>query len=302
VAIDEIRLGKLVPAETVKIDHKQDLGIVTGYKQKVKGRIVNVWTPEQIVHVRFTQVASSYFGLSMIAPVYPAVAHLRMIQLNLLKVIKRYSSPKILWPVAGTDEDRRNWGSKIDQFEVDEDFVAAPEVVAAVKELKMDPSGRYDNYMRLIKDEVQTGLMVPSLPNLRNATQASAVKMVEFYQQKIHMVQNIMKRVLEEQVFTPILEPYEGKPGFGEIPKCNFGMPRSGLEDIKVSDIAMLANINVGVLQPVQAIMLLRRLGVPIEDVPKGQSEAQEGIRGRLGRLWRVRSGSREYKVERLAE
>jgi len=241
---------------------RDEHGMVLGYLQKVGTNKV-AFTTQEILHLKFCQLTSSAYGTGLVASVYFTIADLNKIDDDMTKIIKRYGAPKIVWklPSGSSDEYMTEFQASLENVGPDQDFISTQDVAHEV--IAMDPRGRFDNYISLLNEKVQSGLKTPLLSYLRNATEASAKVMLDYYQQHVAIIQRYLKRAIETEIFKVFLEGELGEVGPKAVPKVNWGMPRTGLEDIKIGDIAGL--VQTGTITPNQAQNLLRRLGVPLE-------------------------------------
>jgi hypothetical protein len=175
--------------------------------------------PEEIIHFKFTPVSSSAYGLSMIAPVYDTINQLNQLDKNMLKIVKRYASPKIIWKFASgaSNEEMNAFADFLDTLPVDRDPIITDNVTSEV--ITIDPRGRFENYLAMLNEKVQTGLKTPLLSYLRNATEASATVMLEYYKERIEMIRRYMKRTVEREVFEPLVRD----AGLSETPRLNWG-------------------------------------------------------------------------------
>jgi hypothetical protein len=71
-----------------------------------------------------------------------------------------------------------------------------------------------------------------------------------------------------------------------EVPKLTWGMQRTGVEKLTAGDVARL--VQVASITPAQSQVLLRKMGVPLEDVPNdpdvggNMKQPQPGPFGRM--------------------
>jgi len=249
---------------------RDEHGTVLGYLQKVGTKKV-AFNSREILHLKFCQLTSSAYGTGLVASVYLTIAGLNKIDDDMTKIIKRYGAPKIVWklPSGSSDEYMTEFQASLENVGPDQDFISTQDVNHEV--IAMDPRGRYDNYIALLNEKVQSGLKTPLLSYLRNATEASAKVMLEYYQQHVGIIQRYLKRQIETEIFKVFLEGELENVDPSIVPKVNWGIPRTGLEGIRIGDIAGL--VQTATITPKQAQNLLRRLGVPIE------SETGEAVR-----------------------
>jgi hypothetical protein len=253
---------KVLPAATMRYEREATGKIAEWWQQKSNGQKGETWKPEEILHGRFIGIESSAWGMGLIQANYDTCTEIKSIRKMMIRIIKRYAGPKGVWPVQGDDSARKTFAKALQSISEDEDFVMPPDVAAGAKFLELNPSGRFDNYINGLKEDVTTGLRAPTLGYLRNATQASATKLTEHFQNSIGPLQRELKRIIEEE----ILKPFCDLKGFKTIPKVNWGIQRTGVEKLTAEQVSRL--VQVGSITPAQSQVLLRKMGVPLEDVP----------------------------------
>lgn len=254
---------KLLPPRTVYI-RLDDKGRLLGYRQRTwSGRSID-FEPDEVIWLCHNELPGQPYGVSLIEPVINLLEHKQEILEDLCRIVHRYASPLNIWI---TRADVTPIKSAVEQREPDEDIFigrAGPEDVT-IKTLEMDPRGRYTDYLNLINEEIYEALKAPFLVHLRNATEASARVQLEVIQRHVEGVQRYLKRVVEGEIFQPIIE----KKGLTEVPRLRWGRPATGVETLSVEDIARL--VQAYVLTSKQAIDLLRKMGLPIEEEEGGE-------------------------------
>jgi len=261
-----MRLGlKALSPKTVKV-RMDKKGEVLGYRQTVSGSTVD-FKPSSIVWCVYNQVGTSPYGMSITQPILNLLEAKESINEDMPKVIHRYGSPLTVWE---TSQAISALKQAVTEREPDEDVFLGNTPPDAVrwKTLEMDPRGRFADYIKIIDEEILECLQAPILRYLRNATEASATKMLEVIDRHIQGLQRYMKRVVEREMFSPLLAVYD----IWDVPSLRWGRPQTGLENISLTDIANLTE--KGVITPLQGVNLLKKIGVPIEDVAPQEAAA----------------------------
>lgn len=284
---------KILPSDRMKLDYVVNkdgtiTGKLKGYKQIKSNKPIEDAIPfnlDEIIHYALNPLSSSRLGQSIIKPVYSLVSNLNDFDNTMLKIAKRYAAPKIVWPLPkGAPSELKKFQDYIAKMHPDQDMVVQGWDFKDNKPLalEIDPRGRFENYIDLSQQKVMTGLQTPLLQYLRNATEASANVMMDFFQNKTEMSQRYLKRKQENEIFANIIradsqftrelretlkikkltEQELSKSNM--IPRLNWGFEKTGVEDIQLSDIALLARFNA--VTPFQARELLRKIGVPVEE------------------------------------
>lgn len=255
---------KPLPPQTVyaQIDEK---GNVVAYKQKTWSGGFIGFQLDEIIWFSHTAYPGNPYGVGLVEPIYELINYKEKILEDICKIVHRYASPLNIWITRGPVDALKD---AIVNRAPDEDIFigrAAPEDVQ-VKTLEMDPRGRYTDYLEIINQEVYECLQAPLLTYLKNATEASARVQLEVIQRHVNGVQRYIKRIVEREIFKPLIE----KAGGGEVPRVRWGRMSTGVENMTIRDIALLAQSYV--LTSRQAVDLLRKMGLPIEE-PRSQGD-----------------------------
>ena len=248
---------KILPSRTVKVKRDRK-GKILGYKQTLNGHVVN-FTVKEIVWFVYNQVGTGPYGTSIIAPILSLVKAKEQTHKDMPKIIHRYSSPLTVWETAG---DIKALKDAVISREPNEDIflghVGKDDV--RFKTVEIDPRGRFTEYIRDLDESLLEGLQAPILRYLRNATEASATKMLEVIDRHVQGIQQYVKRVVEREIFAPLLASH----GLSDVPSINWGAPKTGLEDLDLNGLARL--VEVGALTPLAAQDLMRKMGLPLEE------------------------------------
>ncbi len=246
---------KILPPKTVKIRMNKK-GEVLGYRQVAAGSTVDFKVAE-IVWLTYNQTSLSPYGTSIVQPILNLLKAKETINEDMPRVIHRYGSPLTIWESSQSTEALK---TAVSSREPDEDIFIGnvPKDQIRFKTLEMDPRGRFTDYIQIIDSEILECLQAPTLRYLRNATEASATKILEVIDRRVAGLQRNMKRTVEREFFAPLLFIYD----IIDVPSLRWGMPQTGVENLKVADIALLAE--KGVISPLQAQALLMKIGLPL--------------------------------------
>jgi hypothetical protein len=116
----------------------------------------------------------------------------------------------------------------------------------------------FEGFITSINSLIAEGLFSPLMNYIRNATEASATKMLDI----IHEYNEAQQRYVARRVQKCIFERLCGSP---PIPRVVWGSPRTGMEDVKLADVAALVPT---VITFEQGQDLLKKLGLPLMDAP----------------------------------
>ena len=121
----------------------------------------------------------------------------------------------------------------------------------------------FEGFQQSNDQRITNNLNAPTMSTLKNSTEASATKMLEFFENYAQGIQFSLKRLIENSIFQKVL----GKPSASNpIPNLTWGRKRTGLEKLTGKDVADLKTS--GCITFDQAQDLLKKLGVPLKDLP----------------------------------
>ena len=245
---------KILPSRTVQVG-RDPKGKILGYKQTLHGKKVH-FKPKEIVWFVY---GIGPYGTSIIEPILSLVKSKEQTHKDMPKIIHRYSSPLTVWETEGSIGVLKD---AVISREPNEDIFLGQVKKDAVrfKTVEIDPRGRFVEYINDVNQGILEGLQAPLLHYLRNATEASATKMLEVIDRHVQGIQQYVKRVVEREIFTPLLGAY----GIKEVPSINWGAPKTGLEDLDLDGLARL--VEVQALTPLAAQNLMRKMGLPLEE------------------------------------
>jgi len=246
----------LIPSKTMKVQ-RDEHGRVTGYIQSVSGRKVK-FSAEEITHLSYCRLPGEAYGVSLLEPCLSMLEQKKSCITDMGKILDRYAAPKIIWAVSNENVAER-LKEVLDNLEPDEDPIIPAEGIAW-KVLTIDPRARFEFFYDYLDRQIFEGLKAPLLSWLRNATEASAKVMLEAIERHVAGVQRYVKRKVEAEIFRPLIEA----EGLSEVPRLNWGMPRTKLDDLTLKDIGDL--VKNMVISSSQAQVWLKKLGFPLEE------------------------------------
>ncbi len=145
------------------------------------------------------------------------------------------------------------------------------EVTSQVQNLRINFEGFQTSNDKRITDN----LNAPTMSTLRNSTEASSTKMLEFFENYAQGIQQSLKRVIENSAFQKVLgEPSPSNP----MPNLSWGRKKTGLEKLTGKDVADLKTS--GCITFDQAQDLLKKLGLPLKDLPEQPAAGTPGAPG----------------------
>jgi len=245
---------QIVPSRTMRVKRDRH-GRITGYVQQVAATKID-FKPEEILQLSYCRLSGEPYGVSLLKPVLAMLKTKESVVQAMDKILNRYAAPKVLWKVP-TDSDAKRLSELLSSLQPDEDPIVSGDVEP--NPLTIDPRARFEFFYEYLDRQIFEGLKAPLLSWLRNATEASARVMLESVDRHVAGVQRYVKRRVEAEIFRPLVEA----AGLTEVPRLNWGMPRTKLDDLTLDDIAGL--VKNYVISPAQAQAWLAKLGFPLE-------------------------------------
>jgi hypothetical protein len=177
------------------------------------------------------------------------------LNVDMPKIIHRFSSPTMT--VIST-EDVSQIKTAIENKEVDEAvFIGnAPQDGLKIEFHEPDARVKFTEYIELINFQIAEELHAPLILLLKNATEASATKMLESVDRNNQSEQDENAETIEQKIFTRLCS--------APIPEFLHGAPDSVLKDVSLTDIGTLTDKSIS---KKQAQDLIRKKGIDlIED------------------------------------
>ena len=274
---EDLRDIKLMPITNVRRIYRAPDGSVEAYEFSSDGRPVKL-EPNRVIHFKWNAVNNEAFGSGLLRtlaeplelqtanvserkPLYVMKA---LMQEALIMQLLTHSSPNQLWIFPGIPPSELDvskpgtiayevanmppWGARWVSNQPDADVkVAVPRI-----------SRGFEMHIENISDEFVLGLQTP-LPKLiikRGFTEASAKAAVELVERKVMALQRFIKRVIERQIFTPLVEQAGFDPREARV-RLHWGVPER--PDLRVSDI--LRAFELGVISREEARSMLAEIG-----------------------------------------
>ncbi len=253
---------KLLSPETFFI-WRSKIGETLKYTQDVGGSEVAKWETKadmaRIILFIHNEDPTHPYGKSRLENLADLIDGRKQINKDMPKIIHRYSAPKGVWATQGDVEDIYNVVTGAD---VDEDFFFGHVNKEQFWFQFNEPSGqtRFLEYINQINFQIGEGLHAPLIMLLRNATEASATKMLESVDRMVQGEQRDNSLNIEDNIIKHIV-------GF-PTPVMKWGAAKAVFNDITLSDIAALYNAKgqngMSLLTWPQAQDLIRQKGIPL--------------------------------------
>jgi len=234
-----LKILPLTGFDDPKAVSRDSAGDVQGYKYKFNG-VQKEFKPEQVIHWKWGAVNFSAYGTGVLQVLLQELSFngekrmsiLEMkarIETRMIDVFEKYAGPDELWLFPGVSPDQL---SKYQALIKNKPKAGARFVYdkadADIKTVQVDPRARYEAYIEHILNQVYLGGQTP-LPKLFTTpgfTEASAKAAIEIAERKVMALQRFIKRIVEQEVFTPVLEQGGFDPKQVDC-RLNWGIPQS---------------------------------------------------------------------------
>lgn len=288
-ALEALKVLPLTSIVHVRRDEFGRLDPERAYEQRLAGNAVFL-KPDEVLHFKFNIVDGSAFGTGLLNPLAetfdidernrrPALLAVKaQLETSFNRIMKRYAAPKVIWNLEGaTDTEIEKAKKEIQEAPEDVDFVAGGRIKATATPVVVDPRARFEAYFQYLESQILAGLQTPVIKLFQapGFTEASATVAKEISQRKIELLQRYLKRVVEREIFTPILQQKGFDPKKAEV-RLNWGTIEK--PEPKLQDIVTLAQISAQTgtqyLKPTEVRAILRKLGWQLEEDIQGDAVA----------------------------
>lgn len=187
-------------------------GVIKGYKQVIgpgKETIV-MFTPDEIVHFKWNDDGTDFYGNSDIRPILTTVTRLLQFQEDIGEVMHHYSNP-ILHHKLGTEQAPATdttidaYKELLDEREIGEDWItsSAVEIVPVVSNLRMI---QIDGIIEHFENQLIAGLCVPEIfiRGGKTANKATADVELQAFDRKVKSLRAVLSRNIEDRLFKDV--------------------------------------------------------------------------------------------------
>ena len=226
-------------------------------------------TSNRIIHFKWNPVDGEPFGTGVLRPLLEKMtisgetrmSFLEMkarIEKMLPEIFEKYAGPDELWVFEGVSDDRLAEYQRIIKSKPKAGARFVYNKKADVKTVQIDPRTQFQTYLDHIINQVYLGGETP-LPKLFTTpgfTEASAKAAIELAERKIYALQRFMKRAVEKEIFTPIVQQGGYDPQKAGC-RLNWGIPEK--PQIVVADILRAAELQL--ISPIEFRGMMKKVG-----------------------------------------
>ena len=262
---------------------RDSAGDVQGYKYKFNG-VQKEFKPEQVIHWRWGAVNFSAFGTGVLQVLLQELSFngekrmsiLEMkarIESRMIDVFEKYAGPDELWLFPGVSPDQlRRYQALIKGKPKAGARFVYDNANADIKTVQVDPRARYEAYIEHVLNQVYLGGQTP-LPKLFTTpgfTEASAKAAIEIAERKVMALQRFIKRIVEREIFAPVLKQAGFDPKQAEC-RLQWGMPEALDYEKLAAILPYLVELQLNaVIKPSEIRTVLRDVcKLPLEEIER---------------------------------
>ena len=245
---------RILPLTSISHVKRDVQGIVQAYVQSATygGKSL---TAERIIHFNWNPVDGEPFGTGVLRPLLEKMtvsgetrmSFLEMkarIERMLPEIFEKYAGPDELWIFEGVSDNQLAEYQRVIRSKPKAGARFVYNKQADVKTVQIDPRTQFQTYLDHIINQVYLGGETP-LPKLFTTpgfTEASAKAATELAEQKVFALQRFIKRTIEKEIFTPIIQQERYDPKNASC-RLNWGTPEK--PQIVIADILKAAELKL---------------------------------------------------------
>ena len=187
-------------------------GELTGWEYKINTSILYKWSKEQIACFALDPEEHEPFGTSLLTGIDYELDAQDQIRKNLLAYLEKQAFASNVLQVGNeqyhpTEDVVSEINTQVKNRKVGEDFVTDYPIELKVMGAAQVETRMIPDTLKFTDDQVTDALMSPPISKLYNSTEASATVMTDWARGcLITPIQNIIREVVEKQVYQPMLE------------------------------------------------------------------------------------------------
>jgi hypothetical protein len=256
VEVQSDKTLKVLPSETIYI-HRKPTGEIIRYSQRYNNQEVASWQANDKNLVLFirNQDPLHPYGVSVTESIGGLIEAKDQLNIDMPKIIHRYSSPL---GIHECSRDITQIKQAIEDADVDEDIYIGNVEKDEVRHTFVEPTTqvKFLDYIDQIDFQIGQELHAPLILLMKNATEASATKMLDSVDRDVHGEQEQNADIIEQRLFTLLVSP--------PIPEFMHGATTEVLNEVTLDQIGALTGKTISKRQ---AQDLIRKKGLDlIED------------------------------------
>lgn len=279
------------------------------FQQIISGAVNEIlkFKPEEIIWFTNGNAGNNAdygYGVSMIKRVLPLLAIRDTVVENINGIMKNQAVPPTLWKVKNQNDSETLRALLNEAHNQGEDLILYPGDNVEHDIIKLDTRAHYWEYVEYIDALIFQGLNSPMLNYIGNANLASSDNIMNAIQRHVEGRQRYLKRMIEHEVYKFHLE----RKGLSTdvIPTLNFGVPKTGLEDVNIADL-ISKGLDLQYINVEQFHAIIKSLGLTLPAITDKQlSLSGDGVNGNVNGNVKLKTlkgddeGGVEYRIRRV--
>ncbi len=274
--IDKCALKIVHPLTVKDITTDPTTGDVLKIKQKVGMDEVTI-NGDKLAWFTYGKSGNDPRGISLVRGILPLLNSLNKANDNVGLILDRYVAPVGIWKKYKSSADplkaaalNRGAGEDIFLGQLSDIEMTAD----IVKFVSIDPRVPFWEYIQDMKSQIFAYMRASNLWYEKDATLASDTALEQIIGRHVSSIQREMKRAVERYWYKPLCIANFGEEA--EVPRINFGMEPTGVEDIAPSEI-ISKGMELGYINQMQFMDIMQQIGVKIRTAtPEEKQEIEE--------------------------
>jgi len=260
---------RILPITSIEKILRDKYGEVQGYKQTFRyggGSLDS----DCIIHFRWNPLDGEAFGTGILRSLTEPmnlgngekrpsfIAMKGGMEKGMTEIVKKYAGPTEIWKFPGLADDKASEYASLIKNMPREGGRFVVNVPWEVEVVSVDPRSRFEAYVEHVWNQFILGLQTP-LPKLFTTpgfTEASARAAVEIAERRVMALQRFIKRTVEREIFTPVIEQAGLDPAKTGC-RLNWGMAEK--PEVAVADV--LRAFELGAIRAEELRKMLKNVG-----------------------------------------
>ena len=239
---------KLLPAKTMYVS-REATGKLLGYSQVIGTNKTIPFKPEEIAHFAHKKISSSSYGIGLIWPITFSLFQKTILLKNQSVLMVRKANAPIVATVgtpdrSGSQKEVESVASDLETINNKTEYAVGGNTTLSV--LDFGKIGdKFTQPIETINQELYFGSGVPAvLMGIANISEGQAKVQMDGFLRRISSIQEEIERIIEEQIFRPVLDANGLENSHVEI---EWELPTNTEKNERIEQIRNLLANNIGI-------------------------------------------------------
>jgi hypothetical protein len=274
--VEKCALKIVHPKTVTDITTDPVTGEVLQIKQKVNNKEATI-TGGKLAWFTYGKMGNDPRGISLVRGILPLLNSLNKANDNVGLILDRYVAPVGIWKKHKSSAEplkaaatTRGAGEDIFLGQLSD-----LEMTAKIVEfISIDPRVPFWEYIQDMKSQIFAYMRASNLWYEKDATLASDTALEQIIGRHVSSIQRELKRAVERYWYKPLCAANFSEDT--EVPRINFGMEPTGVEDITPSEI-ITKGMELGYINQHQFNDIMQQIGIKLkEETPEEKEAAKE--------------------------